>query len=218
MSTANGSSKGVGGRPRTFSDDAIFEAVTAVLQRDGYRSFSLRSITRELACSRQTLIHRFGTTDGLLKAYFEWSQARSLERFALVREQHQSPLEGLRARLLMPLEDRPDEIGDRRDMAGQLAFGLEATFNDDLLGPVRRGHELWIEEYARFIEAAIAAGELRPTDPDNLARQLYATAYGAAVFWVTGGFTGTFSDAMEWALDLILAPWMPNPPTADENA
>lgn len=211
MSTMNSpAARSSGGRPRLFSDDAVFNAVALVLARDGYRNFSLRSITRELNCSRQALIHRFGTTGGLLIAYFERNQARSLERFAQIRERYASPLEGLRARLTIPQEDRPDEIGiDPRAMAGQMAFGLEATYFDELRPLVQRGHDLWVAEYARFIADAIAAGELTATDPHLLARQLYATAYGASVFWVAGGFDGTLTDAMEWALDLILTPWLP---------
>lgn len=201
--------RGAGGRPRVFSDEAIFDAVAEVLARDGYRAFSLRSITRELGCSRQTLIHRFGTTDDLLKAYFAHAQARSLARFATVRRQYDSPLAALRARLTSPAEERPDEIGDIRTMAGQMIFGLEAAGNDELRPLVLRGHELWVEEYAVFIQGAIDREELVATDARMLARQLYATAYGAAVFWVTGGFTGTLADAMEWALDLIIAPWIP---------
>jgi hypothetical protein len=121
-------------------------------------------------------------------------------------------LKALRVRLTIPAEDRPDEIGDARSMAGQLAYGLEATHDDELRPLVHRSHELWVEEYARFISAAIDAGELLPTNASQLARQLYATAYGATVFWVTGGFQGTLSDAMEWALDLIIAPLVPPAP------
>jgi AcrR family transcriptional regulator len=49
------------GRPRIFTDEAIYLATTRAIARWGYARITLDEIASDLGCTRQALARRFGS-------------------------------------------------------------------------------------------------------------------------------------------------------------
>ena len=86
------------GRPRVFSDDAIFRATNALIERTGYDSLTLEAIATEVGCTRQALVRRFGSKQALLLAFLDRLLVVRAADYRIVETDAPSPLAALRAR------------------------------------------------------------------------------------------------------------------------
>lgn len=191
------------GRPRVFTDEDIFLATFRVVKTLGYDKLTVASVAAQVGCTGPALIRRFGSKHQLLRTYLEWSTVRSHERFLRIRREYSSPLAMLRARVAMPEHERPEEIGDTAGHAAFLAFYLEGRA-DALFRPFIDEHARQYEiEFAELIDAAIAAGELRPCDSAELAHALLAGIAGASLMW-SPDHPRPLNDEMTRVLDALL--------------
>jgi AcrR family transcriptional regulator len=195
------------GRPRQFSDEDAFHATTRVLHQHGATGLTLAAVARELGCTGQALNARFGSRTDLLIAYAAWASDQQMERFATVREAHASPLQALRARFMLPMAGREDELADGGAQRQMLTLAAEAA-GDPRLG------EAWAASGQRFraamselISEAIDAGEIIETDPDQLTWTLFAALVGLAVIWEPRP-DASLVDAVITMVDQILAPYL----------
>ncbi|CAN5557542.1 hypothetical protein BH09CHL1_BH09CHL1_07400 [soil metagenome] len=171
------------GRPRLFTDEDIFFATARVVRALGYNRLTVASVAAEVGCTGPALIRRFGSKHQLLRTFLRWSSAKSHERFQRIRASHSSPLEMLRARIVMPVSERPEEVGEMAGHTTLLIFYLEARA-DALFRPFIDEHAMQYEiEIAELVEEAIEAGELRPLDSAEFAHALLASIAGASLMW-----------------------------------
>jgi AcrR family transcriptional regulator len=171
------------GRPRVYTDEDIFYATARVVRTLGYNRLTVASVAHEVGCTGPALIRRFGSKHQLLRSFLLWSTEKSHERFQRIRAEHGSPLEMLRARILMPESERLEEVGEMAGHTTLLIFYLEARA-DALFRPYIDEHAMQYEiEIAELLEEAIAAGEIRRCDTAEFAHSLLASIAGASLMW-----------------------------------
>jgi AcrR family transcriptional regulator len=195
------------GRPRTFQDDDVFLATARVLSRLGARRLTLEAVAREVGCTKQALIGRFGSKRALIRAYLAWDDAVVAERFRAVRRTHDSPLAALRARFALPAEERPDEVIDAVGYANVLVFYLEAGSDPELRELFARHVRVFETEIAALLRHAQEAGELRGCDPPAVAHHLMMAMTGASTMWAADP-RGSVVDRISEAVEVILRPYL----------
>jgi AcrR family transcriptional regulator len=200
---------GQGGRPRTFQDSDFFQATTTVLAASGYGGLTLEAVARELGCTGAAVSRRFGSKRGLVRAYLEWAIEATTRRFQEVRAAHASPVDALRARSIIPADQRPEEIGDPADPDHQanMATFWAQMHSDPEFRPVMVRHVRAADAAtADLLRAAIAAGELTNCDPDEVGRVLTAAWSFTTHSWPGDGPDGTLEERLGRIFDTVIGP------------
>jgi AcrR family transcriptional regulator len=195
------------GRPRSFSDEDVFAAVTRVAQEQGFVGLSLAAIAKQLGCTGQALNARFGSRMGLLVAYVDWASARDVERFQQVRAEHTSPLETLRARFHLPLEGREEELSSGADHLRIMSLILESAEFPEYAQRIRHRIDVFEHQLSLLIQEANAAGELNADNPEGLAHLIMVGTSGGSILWPAGG-QGSIVDEVNRIIELLLAPYL----------
>ena len=194
------------GRPRTFSDEAAFLATADALARLGYGRLTLEAVAGRIGCTRQALVRRFGSKHALVLAYLEWVVAGAPERYRAVREAHPSPLAALRARFLLPVEERPYEVADPEGQGNILAFFVGARDDPQFHAVLAQLQAVYEAEVARLIAEAQAAGEVVEVDPAELGHTLIAATTGEILLWAADP-GGSVVGRIARVFDAVVAPY-----------
>ncbi len=166
------------GRPRTFSDEAIYVATATVLTRLGNEHVTLSHIADEVGCSPPALVQRFGSKRALLLNYVMWTTEQIRFRFATVLESDMTPLEKIRAMASLPPSKRPFALPDLEGMPASVFMHL-AAWNDEAFRPlVRERLEMLESEFQRLLEQATHAGQIAGCDERMLSRVLVTSLSG----------------------------------------
>jgi AcrR family transcriptional regulator len=217
---SNNPRTGQGGRPRTFQDEDFFRATTRVLVTAGYGGLTLDAVARVLGCTATAVSRRFGSKRGLIRAYLEWALMSMTERFRSVRESHASPIEALRARGIIPADQRSEEIGDPTDpdhQANMATFWAQMR-SDPEFRPIFTRHMRTAEaEAGDLLRAARAAGELVDCDPVEVGRTLTAAWSWTTMFWSGDGPEGALVDRLGRVFDTIVGPYRTVPRETDRT-
>ena len=192
------------GRPRRVSDEAIFEAVTAVVTEVGPSGLTLAAVADRVGLSAPALAQRFGSKRNLLLAYAEAAATSVDDVFTRVR--HTSPTALTALRVALP--ELTAGIDSREAVANHLAF-LHLDLTDPQLGAhAVKQSRLFRRALTRLLEEAIASGEIDHTDPAELADTVYTIYNGALVTWAIDG-TGSLARWLSERLDRVLAHHQP---------
>jgi AcrR family transcriptional regulator len=188
-------------RPRTVDDGTIFAATATVMSREGPAKLTLGRIGTEAGLSASTLVQRFGSKTGLLRAMSKASKGETSEFVASLRRRFRSPVTRVREFVLC--------------FAG-LAPSAEALINNtlvylqvDLADPVMRRQLQQLQRdqekaLAALVKEAIETGELIPTvNPTDLARALPRLATGSLLAWALDR-TGTARECLARDVDAVL--------------
>ena len=190
------------GRPRSVSDDAIFEAVAAVVTAVGPTGLTLAAVAERVGLSAPALTQRFGSKHGLLVAFATREATDIAEAFAAARPAHPDPLTAL----VETLAALPSGITTPEGLAHNLAF-----LQMDLTDPELRTHAVAQSrrlrvEIAALVTEAVRSGQLAAaTSPETLAADLYATYCGAMLTWAVDG-RGELPGWLGEHLDRTIAP------------
>ena len=166
-------------RPKTVDDDAVLDGASRVIERGGPAAVTFASVAGEVGLSPATLVQRFRSKRGLLLALAGRgsSEAGRPLRDALTR--HRSPLRGLAAGLV----DMSAGVAAPEAMANSLAF-LQLDLSDPEFHALALAHAQAVRKEIRVaLDAAVAAGELQPTDTARLAQAVQTTYNGALITW-----------------------------------
>ena len=192
-------------RPRKVTDDQLFEATQAVMNRVGPGELTLAAIATEAGVTPAVLVQRFGSKRNLLLALAERFANGAGALVAALADRHRSPLAALRA--------YADCMAGMATSPGAFARNL-AYLQIDLTDPDFRKH---LVKHARatrtglrrLIENASARGELLPdVAPARLARTLEAIISGSMLTWAFYQEGG----AAQWIradVEEVLAPYLP---------
>ncbi len=195
------------GRPRIFSDEAIFAATGLAIRRQGHNEFTLESIALEVGCTRQAILRRFGSKQALLLAYLQRTQRAIAENYRIDDTGDASPLEALRARFVAEPDNRMEINEDQATQSRVLAFMLTAS-NDPAISPQFEAiHQTYLTEIERVLAAALAWGELRDVEPVMLARTLYTASIGETVLWASTPKTQSHVVRLGTIFDAIVTPY-----------
>lgn len=195
------------GRPRSVSDDAIFEAVATVITEVGPSGLTLAAVAERVGVSAPALTQRFGSKHGLLVAFATREATSIADIFAAARATHADPLTAL----VTTLAGLPSAITTREGLANNLAF-----LQMDLTDPELRSRSVSQSralraDVAALVTEAIQAGQLTAaTSPETLAADLYATYCGAMVTWAIDG-TGALPDWLGQHLERTVGPHRTTP-------
>ncbi|MFI6100192.1 TetR/AcrR family transcriptional regulator [Lentzea sp. NPDC051213] len=153
----------------------LAEAMWRIVQRDGIEHATVRAIAAESGWSSGSLRHYFPTQDALLGFAMELAYQRFLKRFEQVDQTlgHRDLLRAITHEVLALDEERRVEAGVL------LSFLPRALVEPSLHKLERDATREFYAEYARIIEAAQEAGELRPgVVPMKAARRFLALVDG----------------------------------------
>jgi AcrR family transcriptional regulator len=188
------------GRPRTVSDEAIYEAVSALVGEVGPSGLTLAAIAERVGLSAPALTQRFGSKRNLLVAHAKAAAGGIDDLFERVRRASPSPVAALRAGLI----EFTSGVDSRDAFANHLAL-LHLDLTDPELGAhAARQSRLLRRSIARLIEEAIDAGEMLAADPAELADTIYTVYNGALVGWAIDG-KGSLPRWLSTRLDRVLA-------------
>jgi AcrR family transcriptional regulator len=186
-------------RPRTVSDEQIFEAASRAVARVGPARLTLADVGKEVGLSPATLLQRFGSKRGLLLAFARSSAGYSQAQFAAIRDAARSPLlaifeTGRCYALMAPSAD---------ELLNHLAFLQidlsDADFYEVALANARESGA----EIRRLVADAVAAGEIERDDVAALARLLEVVYGGALLTWAMLR-EGTAADFMSAQIETAL--------------
>jgi AcrR family transcriptional regulator len=195
-------------RPRTVSDADILAAAAQVMTRVGPGRLTLALVARKAGLSPATLVQRFGSKLGLLRAAAKGWVGHVPTQLEQFRRRHQSPLAALRAYLICfaAMARTP------RELAHHLGY-LQLDLTDPGLSRLMKEGTLLTERGIRgFVEEAVAAGELERCEPGQLARTLLLVMNGALLNAAVYR-EGSAEAWMAREVDAVLAPYRPVPLT-----
>ena len=188
------------GRPRTVSDEAIFDAVRAVVTDVGPGGLTLAAVANRVGLTAPALTQRFGSKRNLLLAYNQAAATGIDDVFTRVRSSSPTPLSALRATLL----ELTAGIDSRHAITNHLAFLHLDLTDPDLGAHAAKQSRLLRRAITRLLDEAITTGEIDPTDPTELADTIYTIYNGALVSWAIDG-TGSLTRWLSKRLDRVLA-------------
>jgi AcrR family transcriptional regulator len=193
----------VAGRPRTRSNDEIFEAVLRAAARAGTRGVTLADIAAEAGLAPSTLVERFGSKRALLLAAGRTAADGVTAAFARAAAGEPSQLDALADALVLLSKG----VRTRPALAHHLG-ALQLDIVDPEFRRLARQHATALHtEVARVLGRARAAGELvRRTDAERLARTVAVAYNGAIISWGISG-RGSLEEALRQELEAVLAPW-----------
>lgn len=193
------------GRPRSASDDAIFDAVAAVVTAAGPSGLTLAAVAERVGLSAPALTQRFRSKRGLLVAFAARAATNVAEPFAAARAADPDPLNALVAALAAGPGDVARRA-TREGLANHLAF-LQMDLTDPELRPQAVAHSRALRtEIAALVADAVNGGLLTAaTVPGILAADLWVAYNGAMVTWAIDG-TGELSDWIRDHLQRVIAP------------
>ncbi len=184
-----------------MSDEAIFEAVSAVVTEVGPSGLTLSAVADEAGLSAPALAQRFGSKRSLLLAYAEASAEGVEVLFDEARRTSPDALSAVRAALVAFAAS----VATRRALANNLAF-LHIDLSDPEFGAhATKQSRLLRRRLADLLREAQEEGQIVTGDPLVLADTLYTTYNGALVTWAIDG-RGTLARWLAQRLDRVLAP------------
>ncbi len=192
------------GRPRSVSDEAIFEAVSAVVTEVGPSGLTLAAMADRVGLSAPALTQRFGSKRSLLLAYAEAAATGIEDPFNRARSNSPTALSALRAALLQLTAG----IDSRDAIANHLAMLHLDLTDPDLGAHAAKQSRLLRRAITQLLEEATTTGEIDSTDPTELADTIYTIYNGALVTWAIDG-TGSLDRWLSERLDRVLAHHQP---------
>ncbi|MFB6219288.1 MAG: TetR/AcrR family transcriptional regulator [Halobacteriaceae archaeon] len=156
-------------------EDEIMRGVYRALCEQGIADVTMDDIADCAEVSPSLLHYHYDTKRNLLLSYLEYAREWHETRIAAVREDHDGAIDQLSA----VLDTFVDDPGDYN--RAYLQLRLQAVHDEEMRRACRARRETIIGELAAIIEAGIEAGEIRPGDPDRMARNIYTFMDGARV-------------------------------------
>ncbi|WP_369051849.1 TetR/AcrR family transcriptional regulator [Kineococcus terrestris] len=189
-------------RPRTVSDETVFDATARVVLRRGVQGTTLAAVAAEAGLSAAGLVQRFGSKRELLLAFSRRAEEASRSCFTACRSGAASPLDALRAALDLLTAG----LHDRSDLANSLTF-LQLDLTDPEFRSLAAANAGRVEaEIGELLREAVSVGELAATvDPDELARTVHLVHNGVLALWPLTG-TRPLREELHAAVDAVLRP------------
>lgn len=191
-------------RPQKVTDEQLFSATYAVMNRVGPRELTLAAIAQEAGVTAAVIVQRFGSKRDLLLTLTRRYYESSGDVVASFAQQHRSPLAGLRA--------YADCVAGMA--ASPAAFVRSLAYLQDDLSDAEFRRLLAQHGKAtraglrRLLDAAIKAGELREGVPAaRLARTVETVLSGAMMTWAIYQ-EGAAAAWVRAELDAVLAPYV----------
>jgi AcrR family transcriptional regulator len=194
------------GNERTDTREAIMEATYRALCTHGYAALTMQDIADELDKSKSLLHYHFDTKEDLLVAFIEFL----LEEFEEKRaENAEAPPEERLREFIEWFVFAPEEDDRAAFHIALLELRSQAPYTEAYREQLKRSDELVRGTIVEIVESGIKTGVFRPdTDPDAVARLVFATMDGARIRQATlaeAGYAAAVRNALyEYVLDDLL--------------
>jgi AcrR family transcriptional regulator len=194
-------------RPRKVTDEDLFAATHAVMNRVGPGELTLSATAAEAGVTAAVLVQRFGSKRSLLLALSTRAADESGAFIAGLQRQHRSPLASLRAYAgcMAMLAASPAAF------ARSLAYLQIDLTDSDFRKPLVKQARATRAGLERLVAAAAEAGEIsRGVNAARLARTIEAVLGGSLLAWAFYR-EGTSADWLRADVDAVLAPYLKKP-------
>ncbi len=177
-------------------------ATAQVMGRVPPGELTLALVGKEVGLAPATLLQRFGSKLGLLKALAEAGARGMPDALVAVRARHASPTQAIEAYLqgfamLAPTADA---------LANNLAYLQLDLTEPELRAPTQAMFSAHEDALRSMLDDAVEAGELRVPHVAALARTLLAVAQGALIIWGVHR-VGSVRAAIAREVSTVLAPY-----------
>ncbi len=191
-------------RPQTISNDEVLDGTARMIGRLGIMRLTLSDVATELRITPGTLVHRFGSKRELLLSLMRRSVEKSAGRIAALRSAagSRSPYG-----MLLALGDRAaGHVETPAALANNLTF-FQVNLGDPQFHRLMRARARGLRREIRTLtRQAVAAGELRPCNTEQLARTLQATINGSLLQWAIEQ-QGSLTSWIRSNLETVLRPF-----------
>lgn len=163
-------------RPRKVSDEQVYAAAHAVINRLGPTEWTLAAVAAEAGVTAGALVQRFGSKRALMISLTEQLAAHTGDMFEALRAQQGSPLATIRfwAECMADMASTPGTF------AHHLAYLQRDLLDPELHRNVREQARQTRAEFRRLLDEGVEAGELLPrTNREELARLVEMTISGS---------------------------------------
>jgi AcrR family transcriptional regulator len=192
-------------RPRETSDEEIVLATMRVMQRRSPLELTLADVAKEAGVVPATLIQRFKTKRGLLLAVCRTGPTGVADQFAAAREKYSFALTAL----IELYVECSGFAATPEAMANGLAY-LQIDLTDPDFHAITLKQFTAIRDATKeLLDAALAAGELKPCDTAELARLVQHVNGGAMLDWAVYR-KGTLANWIRRSMEGLIAPYRQN--------
>ncbi len=201
------------GRPRTVSDETIFDAVTAAIGEGGPDALTVQNVADRVGLTSPAVRQRFGSKRALLVAYAEYQAEHAALPFSATAGDESGPLD----RLVDGLVAAGSQLRDKQTLTNNLAL-LHLDLGDPDLGVHAANHSRAVlRAMEDLIGQAIDARHLRPdVNTNSLAQAINATYNGALVTWAIDG-TGPLDSWLRDRIEYVIDPHTTELPDTDQR-
>ncbi len=161
-------------RSKLISDDDVLAAARAVVLERGPHRFTLADVSKKAGIAPATLIQRFGTKKGLMRAFAKQAAERAAAREPISDE---PPLKVLVRMLLR----RAAPLAERKAFVNSMALLLEDVRDQHLRAEAAR------QAYATELTLERLLDDAGYAEPEKAARLVYAAWNGALIQWALRG-------------------------------
>ena len=190
-------------RPRQATDEDILRAAFQAIARLGPARLTLADVAKDAGVTPAALVLRFGSKRALLLAAAADAAGGDAYIFPGLRARHASPLAAL-----LGLAECLAELygGSPATVAHNLAFVHAELSDAEFHGHAVRGSNGMRAGIRALVRDAIAAGELRRCNANQLAGALQATLTGSLIAWAVHR-QGTLAAWLRRDLRAVLDPY-----------
>jgi len=161
-----------------YDRDEVIEKATHLFWAKGFHATSMRNIQECIDMRPGSIYASFGSKEGLFKETLHFYTQRMLARLARYANEHDSPLEALKAFLYNAAQDCNQEQSNEMCMLVKTISELSSE-NAELLNEARQLMKAMEDAFAAQLKLAQAAGEIdQAQDPQRLARLLQMQLIG----------------------------------------
>lgn len=191
-------------RPRTVTDEDIFQAAVEAVEALGPNGLTLSAIATRAGISAPALVQRFGSKRELLLALTKEFAEATPDRISAVKVTATSPLESL----VNVLVAESSGFGSSPEAAANHLAFLRIDVKDPEFGRYAKMHSEYLQrEIQDLLIAAIREAELVSCDVERLARTVLVAYSGSLITWAIRK-EGALSDSLRMDLEGVLSPYL----------
>ena len=165
------------GRPRTFDEEAVLDALTELFWRQGYEATSVTDIATTAGLNKSSLYNTFGSKQELFERILDRYVAARMEMLATIIAEAGDGVAALHGFLDMVRAETQTKQGRN----GCLAVNTSAELGTSASWMSERYRRQLCEQLEAVIRRAADAGELDPTQVDNHTSMLMTFMLGLSV-------------------------------------
>lgn len=173
------------GRPRTFDEEAVLDALTTLFWQQGYEGTSVADIAEAAGLNKSSLYNTFGSKQELFTRVLDRYITARTDMLEALAAETGSGIAALHAFLELLRVEAHGEMGS----SGCMAVNTTAELGGDapeMAGLAEHYRARMKTAVGRLIEQAAATGEIDPTQVENHTRLLVTFMLGMSVTMRSG--------------------------------